>query len=321
MSDSKSQVARMLALVPYLQGHDGIPVKQVAEEFGVTVKQIRADLKVLMFCGPGQLPGELIDFDFGALQDEGIVFIRDAEFLSRPLKLNTNEAVSLIVALHTLRASASGAQLPIIDAALAKLESVVGDTSVPVDVHVEAVDRNIHETLVSAIAAAKQVNITYTTAARDENADRTVEPRRLFNAQGHIFCEAYCLRADDIRFFRLDRILRAESTGKAIEPRDVKPRDLADGLFQIGAATLSAVLDLRPEAHWLSEYYQVESLGDPVDGVWRVRLYGTDWSWMTRLVLRNAGSIRVVEPQSLADDVVDSARLALGAYDEDNQKY
>lgn len=317
MSDSKRQVARMLALIPYLQGHDGIPVAQVAKEFGVPERLIRADLRVLMFCGPGQMPGDLIDFDFDALKEDGVVFIRDAEFLSRPLKLNTNEAVSLIVALHTLRASASGSQLTIIDAALGKLESVVGDgASVPVDVRVEAVNRDFHSTLTEAITTGKQVDITYTTASRDDQTERRIEPRRLFTAQGRVFCEAYCLRAEDIRFFRLDRILRADLTAEDAEPRDVAPRDLADGLFQVGTDTLSAVLDLQPRAHWLSEYYQVESLAEPIDGVWRVRLYGSDWSWLRRLILRNAGSLSVVEPAELARDVAESARLALDAYDE-----
>ena len=35
MSKSRQQVVRMLALVPYLRGQDGIPVYDVAEEFGV----------------------------------------------------------------------------------------------------------------------------------------------------------------------------------------------------------------------------------------------------------------------------------------------
>ncbi|MEO6472052.1 MAG: WYL domain-containing protein [Aeromicrobium sp.] len=317
MSDSKSQVSRMLALVPYLQGHDGIPVKQVAAEFGVTDKQIRDDLKLLMFCGPGKFPGELIDFDLGALDEDGVIFIRDADFLTRPLKLNRGEAAALIVALHTLRASASGLQSSIIDAALAKMESVVSDdSSIPVDVHVEAVDSAIHATLAGGIADKKRVAITYTTASRDEKSDREIDPRRLFTAQGNVYCEAWCLRAEDIRFFRLDRILRAEVTGVDVEDHEVEPRDLADGLFQVGDDTLYAVLDLQPSAHWLAEYYQVESLGDPVDGVWRVKLFGTDWSWLRRLVLRNSGTVSVVEPATLARDVVDSAVLALSAYDE-----
>lgn len=317
MSDSRSQVARMLALVPFLQGHDGIPVQNVAAEFGVTEKQIREDLKLLMFCGPGKFYGEMIDLDLGALEEKGVVFIRDADFLTRPLKLNSSEAVSLIVALHTLRASASGSQVPIIDATLAKLESVVGeDASVPVDIHVQSVDPEIHATLANAVADRKRVAISYTTASRDEQTEREIDPRRLFTAQGNVYCEAWCLRAEDVRFFRLDRILRAAATGADVQDHEVEPRDLADGLFQVSDDTMYAVLDLLPNAHWLAEYYQVESLGDPVDGIWRVKLFGTDESWLRRLVLRNGGSVSVVEPESLATAVAERAALALSAYDE-----
>jgi proteasome accessory factor C len=300
-----------------LQGHGGIPIKQVAAEFGVSDKQIRNDLALLMYCGPGQYPGELIDFDLGALDEDGIIFIRDAEFLTRPLKLNTSEALALIVALRTLRASASGSQTAIIDSTLAKLESVVpGEASTPVDVHVEAVDAAIHATLSEAISAGKRVSITYPTVSRDEKTDRDIDPRRLFTAQGKVYCEAWCLKADDMRIFRLDRILRATATDHDVEEHDAEPRDLSDGLFQVGDGTLYAILDLQPNAHWLAEYYQVESLGDPVDGVWRVKLYGADWSWMRRLVLRNGGSVTVVEPAALAAEVSEGALLALDAYDE-----
>ncbi|HKE69533.1 MAG TPA: WYL domain-containing protein, partial [Nocardioidaceae bacterium] len=37
---ARDQVPRMLALVPYLRAHDGIPVDQVAKDFGVTPQQI-----------------------------------------------------------------------------------------------------------------------------------------------------------------------------------------------------------------------------------------------------------------------------------------
>ena len=317
MSTSKNQVVRMLALVPYLQGRGGIPVKQVAAEFGVTDKQIRNDLALLMYCGPGQYPGELIDFDLGALDEDGIIFIRDAEFMTRPLKLKTSEAVALIVALRTLRASANGSQTAVIDGTLAKLESLVGEeASAPVDVHVEPVDTAIHTTLTDAIRSGKRVAITYATASRDEKTDREIDPRRLFTGQGNVYCEAWCLRADDMRFFRLDRILSATATDTDVEEHDAEPRDLSEGLFQVGDETLYAVLDLHPNAHWLAEYYQVESLGDPVDGIWRVKLFGADWSWLRRLVLRNGGSVTVVEPASLAADVSESAAVALGAYDE-----
>ncbi len=66
----------------------------------------------------------------------------------------------------------------------------------------------------------------------------------------------------------------------------------------------------------MTEYYQVDLLEQADDGVWRARLYGADWGWLRRLVLRNAGSVAVIEPAELAADVAHQAALALRAYDD-----
>ena len=317
MSRSRSQVVRMLALVPYLQSHSGIPVNDVAAEFGVKPKQIRDDLRLLMYTGVGEYPGELIDFDLTALEDDGVVSIRDAEFMSRPLRISTSEGVALIVALRTLRASASGEELTVIDSALAKLEAAVGDTVAPsVDIVLDEVDPAIHATIVQAIASGKRLELTYATASRDEQTDRQVDPRRLFTEQGKLYLEAWCLKAEDLRFFRLDRIVTAELTSFDAEEHDVTPRDLSDGFFTVGEETPYALVDLHPRAHWLTEYYQVDLIEQADDGTWRARLYGADWGWLRRLVLRNAGSVAVIEPAELAAEVASQAALALRAYDE-----
>jgi proteasome accessory factor C len=308
----------MLALVPYLQGNDGIPVNEVAAEFGVTPKVIRDDLRLLMYTGTGEYAGELIDFDLTALERDGVVHIRDAEFMTRPLRISAREGVALIVALRTLRASASGLELTVIDSALAKLESAVGDTaSTAVDVLLDEVDPAIHGTIVEALTGHKRLALTYATVSRDEQTDRDVDPRRLFTEQGKLYLEAWCLKAEDLRFFRLDRIVSAEVLAIDAEEHDAAQRDLSDGIFTVGEQTPFVVVDLHPRAHWLTEYYQVDLVSQGDDGVWRAKIYGADWSWLRRLVLRNAGSVSVIEPADLRDQVVEDARLALKAYDED----
>jgi proteasome accessory factor C len=306
----------MLALVPYLQGNDGVPVREVAREFGVTPKQIRDDLRLLMFTGVGEYAGELIDVDLAALEVDDVIHIRDAEFLSRPLRLTADEGVALVAALRTLRASASGSQLPIVDAALAKLETAVAAEGAveAVDVHVADVDPAVRDTVAAALADGHRLEIDYATDSRDDVTTRQVDPQRLFTRQGHTYLEAYCLRADDVRFFRLDRVVRADDTGRPAQRHDATSRDLGDDLFEVGEQTPSAVLDLDPAAHWLTEYYTVEELGD-VGGRRRVRLYGGDEAWLRRLVLRNGGTVHVVEPATLRVQVLDTARSALAAYD------
>lgn len=307
----------MLALVPYLQGNDGVPVNEVAAEFGVTPKVIRDDLRLLMYTGTGEYAGELIDFDLTALERDGVVHIRDAEFMTRPLRISAREGAALIVALRTLRASASGLELTVIDSALAKLESAVGDTvAAPVDVLLDEVDPAIHASVVEALTGRKRLALTYATVSSDALSDRDVDPRRLFTEQGKLYLEAWCLKAEDLRFFRLDRIESAQVLAIDAEEHDAAPRDLSDGFFTVGDETPFVVVDLHPRAHWLTEYYQVDLISQDDDGIWRAKLYGADWSWLRRLVLRNAGSVSVIEPDALRSQVVDDARLALQAYSE-----
>lgn len=320
MSRSRQQVLRMLALVPYLQGMDGVPVNEVAAEFGVSPKVIRDDLRLLMYTGTGEYAGELIDFDLTALERDGVVHIRDAEFMTRPLRISAREGIALIVALRTLRASASGLELMVIDSALAKLESAVGDTvSAPVDVLLDEVDPDIHGTIVRALAGGRRLELTYSTVSRDEQSDREVDPSRLFTEQGKLYLEAWCLKAEDLRFFRLDRIVAARVSAIDAEEHDVTPRDLSDGFFTVGEDTPYAEVDLHPRAHWLTEYYQVDLVEQRPDGVWRAKLYAADWDWLRRLVLRNAGSITVIAPDTLRAQVAGDARLALQAYDQDDR--
>ena len=61
---SAEQVARLLALVPYLQSHPDAELGPTAAGFGVTAQVLLSDLGVLWYCGlPGGLPGDLIEID------------------------------------------------------------------------------------------------------------------------------------------------------------------------------------------------------------------------------------------------------------------
>jgi proteasome accessory factor C len=312
------RLTRLFALVPYLQNNQGVPVKEVAAEFGVTVKEIIRDINTLCLTGTADVHGELIDFDYSALEDEGLIYIRDAEFLPRPLRLSRDEGVALVIGLRALRESADDGQREVIDSALAKLEAAVGDAArTPVDIHVERVDAELLATVREALEKSHRLEIDYTTQSRDERAHRQVDPLRLFTSEGHHYLEAWCLREQDVRVFRLDRMLGASLTGEPAETREAEPRDLAADLVSSPDAP-QAVFDLEPRAHWMVEYYHATVLGSPgqeAPDVLRVRIVGADWAWLVRFALRHAGVARAVEPAALVEDVATAARAALSAYD------
>src|SRR5690606_10397169 len=104
---AKEQVRRLLALLPYLLAHPGARVADVARVFGITEKQLIADLGVLWFCGlPGMMPGDYIEVDMDAVEGEGTIHVSNADYLARPMRLSADEVLGLLVALRVLRETA-----------------------------------------------------------------------------------------------------------------------------------------------------------------------------------------------------------------------
>lgn len=319
-TSAREQVPRMLALVPYLRAHGGVPVDQVATDFGVSRSQIVKDLNVLWFCGlPEAVTGDMIDIDMDALASDGVVHVDNTDFLPRPLRLSASEALSLIVALRTLRESATKAELPTIESALAKLESAAGDgaaASAAVQVHIERADPAVHAAARTALDTGRRLHLTYLVPARDEQTERDVDPLRLLTEAGRPYLEAWCHRAEGVRMFRLDRVTHAEVLNVPADRHDaVERRSLSAGLFTPGDDDLEAVVDVDGPSRWIAEQHPVDAQEEQPDGSLRIWLRVSDPGWLRRLALRQAGAVRIVSPASMADEVQASARQALQAYE------
>ncbi|BEP15853.1 WYL domain-containing protein [Acidothermaceae bacterium B102] len=314
MSGTSDRLPRLLALVPYLQAHPGARVEDVAGVFGVTEKQLRSDLDLVFLCGlPGHGPGDLIDVSY----EGDTVSVSNADTIARPLRLTAQEGLALIVALRTL------AELPGIDRggsvlqALAKLESATGaaaDDADKVEVVVEGADQSLAVAR-EAVAEKRLVHLTYHVPGRDETTERDVDPMRVLLVEGRSYLEGWCRRAEAVRLFRLDRVLAITLLDAPSEPpEEARERDVTAGLFQTSPQDVLVTLDLEPDAAWVAEYYPTELVApNGRDGVLATLRTG-DTQWVRRLALRLAGTLRVVAPTSLADEVSADATRALQAY-------
>ena len=322
MSGARGQVGRLLALVPYIQSRREVSVDEAAAEFGVKPEQIVKDLNVLWFCGlPGLGMGDLIEVDMDALEGEGVIRVSNADYLSRPLRLDSSEASALIVALRALREGSGDDVRPIVDRTLGKLEAAAGDgaaLAAQVDVHLPTQDAatvSVREQVSRAVDQRRQLRIDYYVPTRDESTARVVDPLRVVSAQGNDYLEAWCHSAEGPRLFRVDRINTAEILDDPVEEHtDVAPRDLDAGLFQPSPDDLLVTLLLEPQARWVGEYYPVEEVAEAGDGRLRVRLRVADPGWLVRLMLRLGRSATVEEPAELAGRVRESASEALANY-------
>jgi proteasome accessory factor C len=318
-TSNEQRLPRLLALVPYLQARPNVAVAQAAQDFGVSEAQLRRDLTLLWMCGlPGHGPGDLIDLSF---EGETVSVIFDAG-MSRPLRLTTEEALALVVALRTLAETPGLADSDAVQRALAKVESVTGGavSEDTVAVELDRTERML-PALSKAVANSRAMRLRYYSASRDETSERTVDPVRVFEADGHSYLEAWCRHAEGMRVFRVDRMETVELLDEPAEvPADVSLRDLSEGVFQPASEHLLVQLRLGRGYTWVADYYAIEDVLDAgeigEDGAERLRisLRVADPAWVRSLVLGSAGDVEVLSPGWLAEEVRGEAQRALATY-------
>ncbi|MDI6908358.1 WYL domain-containing protein [Nocardioides sp.] len=323
-SGAKDQVARLLTLVPFLHSHDGVRLDDAAAALGVAPGQLLSDLKVLLMCGlPGGYPDDLIDVDLDALEGpeaDGVIRVSNADYLSRPLRLTPTEATAIIVALRALRSGAREETREVVDRALTKLEAAATEGSAarqidPGEVDLERLDQvRLEADLHDAVARQRQVRLIYFVPSRDEQSERTVDPRGIVSAHGFTYLDAWCHSARAPRLFRLDRIREAAVLDTPVSTAPEPPRDLSEGLFKRAEDTTLVTLRVEPPARWIVEYYPVEAVRPGPGAALDVDLLIADERWLQRLLLRLAPHARVLSPTELDQAFTRRARATLSLY-------
>ncbi|WP_322921958.1 helix-turn-helix transcriptional regulator [Nocardioides renjunii] len=315
------QVARLLALVPYLLARGEVRLDDAAAHFGTDAEQIERDLRLLFMTGvsPG-LPGDLIEVDLEALEGDRIIRVDNADYLARPVRFSPAEATSLVVALRTMVEAAPAEARDVITRTLAKLEQAAGqDEEGLLRLHVTPTPLEssaIVPTLESAIAHGHQVEISYHVPTRDEESRRVVDPRGLARVEDRLYLDAWCHTAVGDRAFRVDRILAARELDTPVADPGARARDLTGGWFA-DAETTTVTLRLAPPARWAVEYYQVTAQRPGPDGTIDIDLEVASEQWVRSLLLRLAPHATLVAPTSYAESFRAAAQAALRLYGDD----
>jgi proteasome accessory factor C len=315
VSGATDHLPRLLALVPWLLSHPDTPVADVAARFDVDEKQIRRDLDLLWMCGlPGHGPGDLMD----VVYDGDRVSLSNADTIGRPLRLTADEALALVAALRALLGVPGLVDTGAVDRALAKLEAAAGGVVTGGDVSVAAeilADPQVVATVADALASGRRLRMTYWVPARDESTERDVDPIRMFTSDGVPYLVGWCRRVDDVRTFRLDRVLAVFATDAAAEvPDEARARALDAGMFTPAPDDRLVTIELAREARWVADYYPCETVVEVDGGGLTVTMRARDDAWVRRLALGLAGAGRVIDPPDVAESVRTEATAALACY-------
>ena len=294
------RTARLLDLVPYLNTHQGISLKELAQHFDVSPSQMSADLTTLWMCGlPGYTPLELMDLEF----ESGYVSIRNAETLSKPRSITFQEGVALLLGLDLIASSLpeDRQDLLISIASLrSRLTSILG---VPVKLSATASTSGVVTTTISqAITKKSGLEISYHSMYRDLLTERTVMPIELYEKDNHQYLRAYCFTALDYREFRVDRVKSVKPTNV---PETFESNKQAPGKIDFSITTMDPSRDV------------VERFGitDTVTGS-QLDLSSYSRQWIERSVMASGAAVVLNSPSEIRDEVAKKAQLMLNRYKE-----
>lgn len=227
-----SPASKLLTMLDVLQSRPNVSAADLAERLEVETRSVRRYVTMLQDMG---IPIEAVRGRYGGYR------LR-AGFKLPPLMLTEDEALAVTFGLLAARRLRLAGEVPAVEGALAKVgrvlplglrervravqETVALDLgaaeSAPVDGHLLTFSLAAHE--------GRRVRMLYA-AQRDgaeEATERTLDPYGLVYHEGRWYVVGYCHLRDDVRVFRLDRVLRVQRLDEAfIQPIGFDSLDFA----------------------------------------------------------------------------------------------
>ena len=292
------RTARLLDLVPYINTHQGIALKDLAAVFEVSNAQMVNDLTTLWMCGlPGYTPLELMDLDF----ESGYVNISNAPTLAKPRSVTFDEGVALILGLDLLRATIPTDRsdlLEKIDSLSARLSSIINlNSTFSV---IAPINQGVSAAIDEALASRSSLEIEYHSMYRDEITQRTIFPIEIIQVEGQQYLSSYCYSATDFRQFKLDRIQKAVVTQES----KTIPEDAAD------TQRINSRLKVLKPTREIAERFSRQDLkaGSEFD----FQTYSQQW--LERSILSSGDGVALLTPPGIRASIAQMAQSMLDRY-------
>lgn len=294
-----ARLARLLALVPYVLTHQGVSFEEAAKEFNISESQLRDDLDLIFVSGlPGYTHLELID----VVMDHDSIHIRNADVIAKPMRLDADEALALLLGLELLDPispeEVTSLKAKISQAALTPLEEVserfmvLSETS------------EVGPLIQDALSKNRRILLEYYVPSRDEVTSREVDPLHVDVINGQTYLVGYCRLAENLRHFRLDRVVSAKIIDRPASP----PHHLEVGPLFTSTAVEEVEIEIDPAARWL-----IDHLGARVVSQSPLVIAApmADEEFFVRLGLSMASQISIRTPVSVREKIAQRAKEAL----------
>jgi predicted DNA-binding transcriptional regulator YafY len=302
---------RVLTVLELLQSRSHLSGAELAQRLEVDPRTVRRyigtlkDLGVPVVSEPGRYGG---------------YHLRPG-FKLPPMMFTEEEALALIVGLLVSRRVGFGDAVPAVEGALAKIDRVLPDR---LRGRVQAVQGTLAFTplrgigpfhnsatllsLTSAADANQQVWLRYQGA--DDQTERTIDPYGVVHHRGRWYAVGWCHLRQDVRMFRLDRVLALEPRAEGFaRPPDF---DCVDYVLRSLATVpwgwpIEVLLEITLDEARRRIAADLGTLEAVEDGV-ILRTQADELDWMARTLVQIGCGFRIRHPPALRDTVVELAR-------------
>ena len=218
---SLDRYTRLINLVPMLYANPDLEIAEVADDLGISQKQLLDDLNLLWVCGlPGHSHLELIDLDF----ESGFIRILEPQNLIRPLKFTPVELTEILLGLELLAAEVDPGALYLVERVREKLSHVLkfdSDVSELIQVDRDLPREDLvltRKLLLESIAQSRDVIAIYESLSGKPATERILTPIEVITRDGHDYLAASEKSEGVRKIFRIDRfkeVALGESSGES----------------------------------------------------------------------------------------------------------
>lgn len=303
-------LARVLELMALASRPGGIRIDDAADRLELSRERLLDDLRLVAVREDYHPPGWTQDVRI-ELGGETVA-VSSAGRFDRPPGLNRQEALALVLALRTAAHNEPAGEREEMFELAVRLDRELstmsaGDLWPSIRMEEGNDQEGLRGVLEAAVADRARCRIRYLRPGDPEPSDRAIDPYRLVFANGHWFVIAHCHRREEVRVFRLDRVLEASVTDGSFDaPEDLDVGRYLDGgrVFASDRTVGATVRYSNRVAPWIKEHGPVRE----TQGGVLVDFEVADPSWIVHHVLQYGAEAELLEPTDLRELVVESLR-------------
>ncbi|MDR0230779.1 MAG: YafY family transcriptional regulator [Dysgonamonadaceae bacterium] len=311
-----NRLERISAILVSLQSRNVITAGQIAERFGISMRTVYRDIRVLEEAGV-PICGEA-----------GLGYSLVQGFKLPPLMFSTEEAIAFLMAEKLVSNQSDGDTLELYRSGMDKIRAVLKTAEKNIledfDQHIQLIEfhnsprqepANILQPLLKAILDKKAITIQYFAAYNNQLTNRTVEPQGIFYMTGSWYLLAWCKLRSDYRTFNLGRICSLIAGDSGFEKEHPSLKILIDTLYCVHTTYKIRIKILENDAlhriNWGK--YAYGFCDETEENGYIIQTYKTDsLDYFARWYLSFADKATILEPEELrvvARELVEKIKL------------